>query len=323
MEHPQLPRINSLAKAGGKNPVRATQSSFPTSARWEHNSVLAKLKGGAKTLLGLDRGGRNFRIYPDDIFLVSYPRSGNTWTRFLVANLISNDLPVTFENIEEKIPDPTAVTRRHLAKIPRPRIIKSHEYFDPRYRRVIYIVRDPRDVAVSNYYFQLKKRFIADGYPMDDYISLFVSTGIDAYGSWGENVLSWLATRGSSKDFLLLKYEEMKSDPVSELSKIALFLGIVATQERMARAVELSSAERMRNLEKSQSNSWRTTRNTRQDIPFVRGAITGGWKDTLSDCQVATIEGAWGALMSVLGYEASSKVGHQGSQLTSLIPQRG
>lgn len=268
----------------------------------------------------MSRGGRNFPVFPDDTFLVSYPRSGNTWTRFLVANFLFSDAPVTFSEIEDKIPDPTVVTRRRLASVPRPRIVKSHEYFDPRYPRVIYIVRDPRDVVVSNYYFQLKKRFISECYPMDDYISLFVSTGIDAYGSWSDNVLSWLATRGKSKGFLLLTYEQMKNDPICELSKIASFLGVEASPERMARAVELSSAERMRNLEKSQSNTWRATRNTRQDIPFVRSARTGSWKEALSQSQIAMIEAAWGPLMNQLGYELSTLENPEDLRLASLIP---
>lgn len=315
-------KVDFLRRGGELILMKDAQAHFPLTNGWEKRGLAGKIRSGFRILLGLNRGGRNFLVFQDDVFLVSYPRSGNTWTRFLIANLVFQGSPTTFENVEKRIPDPSVLRRRELARIDRPRIVKSHEYFDPRYRRIIYIVRDPRDVAVSNYYFQLKKRFIADGYPMDDYISLFVSTGIDTYGSWGENVLSWLATRGRSRDFLLLKYEEMKSDPVRELSKIALFLGMDTTPECIARAVELSSAERMRNLEKSQSKTWRTTRNTRQDIPFVRTAETGGWKETLTHSQVALIEGAWGPLINLLGYEISIPANNQDSQLASLIPQR-
>jgi hypothetical protein len=236
--------------------------------------------------------------------LVSYPRSGNTWTRFLIANLISYDEPVTFANIEKKIPDPTAINRKTLARIPRPRIIKSHECFDPRYKKVVYIVRDPRDVLVSYYYFQLKKRFIEDGYPMDRYISRFIAGDTDnSYGSWGENVVGWLATRGSSSKFLLLRYEDMIEQPSLELSKVAAFLGIEPTTERLARAVEMSSADRMRQLEKAEADVWISTRKTRQDIPFVRNASKGGWRSTLPENFVAQIESAWGPLMRTLKYE--------------------
>ncbi len=280
---------------------------LPVESVWENRSLRRKLRAGFRVLFGLNRGGRNFPVFPDDTFLVSYPRSGNTWTRFLVANLIFRESPTTFANIERRIPDPSAVSRRGLARIARPRIIKSHEYFDPRYCKVIYIVRDPREVVLSNYYFQLKKRFIPEGYPMDQYIARFVSKGVDSYASWGENVASWLAARGGAQGFMLLKYEDMVHQTGQELSRIAIFLGLEATPERLTRAAELSSASHMRNLEKVESSKWDGTKNTRKDIPFVRTAEIDSWKGKLSHEHVAMIESAWGNLMSCLGYELMTR----------------
>src|SRR5437660_11094932 len=48
---------------------------------------------------------REITIFPDDVFLTSYPRSGNTWTRFLVGNLVYRNDPMTFLNLEKRIPD--------------------------------------------------------------------------------------------------------------------------------------------------------------------------------------------------------------------------
>src|ERR1700752_3256978 len=106
-----------------------------------------------KYLLGTDKANRNFRVYADDTMVVSYPRSGNTWTRFLVANLLHPNEEVTFANIERLIPDTSSISNRALKRIARPRVIKSHEYFDHRYPKTIYIVPDPRDVALSYYDF--------------------------------------------------------------------------------------------------------------------------------------------------------------------------
>ena len=91
-------------------------------------------------------------IYGDDIFLVSYPKSGNTWLRFLLAYCLFDIEPgrVNFHNIENFIPDMYVNwPNRNLA---RPRIIKSHEKFTKNYPRVIYLYRDGRDVMVSYYY---------------------------------------------------------------------------------------------------------------------------------------------------------------------------
>lgn len=266
------------------------------------------LKVAITYLLGTDKAERNFRVYPDDTFLVSYPRSGNTWTRFLIANLVHPDQPVSFTNIEKLIPDTSSQSNRALKRTPRPRIIKTHEYFDHRYPRTIYIVRDPRDVALSYYDFQRKYRQIEDKYPLDRYVDDFVSGRLISadWGTWAENVASWVYTRGNRKEFLLLRYEDMIKDTAAELVRIAAFLGIEADPQRLRGAVERSSADRMRELEKSEAGQWIATKNRRQDIPFVRVAKSGGWKASLPQSCVGQIEAAWGDLMTTLGYELTT-----------------
>jgi hypothetical protein len=247
---------------------------------------------------------RGLTVYPDDTFLVSFPRSGNTWTRFLVCNLINPDDPVNFAQLESRIPEIYFVTDRKLRSFPRPRVIKSHECFDPRYKRIIYIVRDPRDVFVSYYEFQLKRRVISDDCSLEEFLPRFMESEIEPKtGSWLDHVVSWTATRGGRKNFLLLRYEDMIADTQKESTKIASFLGLDCSPERIALAVTLSTADRMRKLEKEQSRQWKATRKTRQDKPFVGKAAAGGWKSTLSERCVAQIESAWGDVMSSVGYE--------------------
>jgi hypothetical protein len=289
-----------------------------------------------RNVLGLDVARRGMYVYPDDTFIVSYPRSGNTWTRFLVANLLHPTEQVTFGNIEQIIPDMYTHSKRFFRHFPRPRVIKSHEYFDPRYRRVIYIVRDPRDIVLSGYDFHRKQGQIADDYPIDVYVKRFLQGDVfSVYASWGQNVASWLATHGAKssategkglfgswednvsswlatpKDgtqFLVLRYEAMLKNPERELEKIALFLGIEPTPKLLSQTVARSSADTMRKLEQSQSEDWVLTKNTRHDIPFVRAAMGGGWKSKLPPDSAAEIEKAWGQLMKVLGYPLTSEL---------------
>ncbi len=266
--------------------------------------MLYGIKRTVKYLIGTDIAGRQLRVYPDDTFVVSYPRSGNTWTRFVIANLISPAEPVTFANIERIIPDAEAHSSRYMKAVPRPRMIKSHQYFHHRYKRVIYIVRDPRDVALSYYNFQRKYRQIHDTYPLERYVSDFVNGRIDSidWGTWGENVGSWLCCDGR-EGFLLLRYEDMISNPMAAVSRIAEFLQIKASAELLSNAVERSSASRMRELEGRQSGEWVTTRKGRSDIPFVGAASSGRWKTLLPQQSIAEIESLWGPLMERLGYE--------------------
>jgi hypothetical protein len=264
-----------------------------------------RVKGYLETVLGKKPAGRGATVFPDDIFLVGYVRSGSTWCRFLFGNYIHQEEAVTFANLDDLVPSIYSWPDRILRQ--RPRILKSHEYFDPRYPKVIYIVRDPRDVAVSFYFYNLKVRVLPDGYPMEDFVKRFVAATIvdyaDRFGNWEENVMSWVRMRKGNENFCLVRYEDLLSDPVGELKRASLMLGIEPTPERIERAIKLSSAQHMHSLEKLQWNKWMTTKDTRQDIPFVREAKSGGWRERLSEASVRIIEEAWGTSMQELGYE--------------------
>jgi hypothetical protein len=263
-----------------------------------------RLKYGARAVLGRNPAGRRLTVFADDIFIVSYPRSGNTWTRFLIGNLLNPDEPITFANVESRVPEIYFSSDRRLLSLAKPRILKSHEYFDPRYKKTIYIVRDPRDVALSLYHYSIKRRDIPDAYPVEEFVPRFVAGEFfEDFGSWKEHVLSWHATRKDTRGFLFLRYEDLLADTARELTKIASALQLDPAREKLERVVELSSAAHMRNLEKKHSAEWKLTKNTRQDIPFIREANSGGWRNKLPAIAVRTIEQAWGSTMKELGYD--------------------
>jgi hypothetical protein len=266
------------------------------------------LKTIALYLLGKDRAERDFAVYPDDTMLVSWPRSGNTWTRFLLANLLHPAGQISFTNIEQLVPDTSSISNRALKKVSRPRFIKTHEYFDHRYPRVIYIVRDPRDVVVSFYNFQRKYRQIPDQYPLENYVYDFVNGKLNSrsWGTWGENVGSWVSARGRNPRFLLLRYEDLLQDTERELKRVAAFLGLAAPKETLDRAIANCSAARMRQMEEQEQNQWVATKKHRKDIPFVGRAEAGGWRCSLSPSSVEQIENAWRELMTSLGYKLTA-----------------
>jgi Sulfotransferase domain len=267
--------------------------------------VLYGIKLITSYLLGTDIAGRHLKVFPDDTFIASYPRSGNTWTRFLIANLMYPERRVTFANIETMIPDATALSSRALKRVARPRMIKTHEYFEPRYRRVIYLVRDPRDVALSLYNFRRKYRSVDDSCPIERYVTeRFIPGDLDV--SWGEHVGSWLGTRMNQPGFLLVRYEDLLQDPQRELCRVASFLGIAASTEALSQAIERSSANRLRQLEKIEHEAWVTTKGKRADVPFIAEAVAGTWKQKLPEPAVVLIESAWGHLMNSIGYETSA-----------------
>ncbi len=263
-------------------------------------------------MTGRKNAGRNLTVLPDDVFLVSYPRSGNTWARFLVGNLLFDE-PVTFANVDTLIPEIYLFPDRILRQCPRPRMLKSHECFDPRYKRVIYIVRDPRDVAVSYYHYAIKRNLLSEDYPIAQFIPRFLAAEFDVQWSWAANwqdhVMSWYRMRQGMPGFLFLHYETLLSETRTELARVSSFIDLDLAPDRLSSAVELSSADRMRDLEKTQAREWRLTESTRLDRPFVRFASSNNWQNTLPAAAVAQIESAWGPAMQELGYPLSSKPG--------------
>ena len=264
--------------------------------------MMQKIKQVTKILIGYV-SGRAVTIFPDDIFIVSYPKSGNTWTRFLIANLLFPQEPITFANIEDKVPDIYQSNERKLLHVSRPRVLKSHEYFDPRYQQIIYIVRDPRDIAISLYHHNIKFGVFNENYSVEQFIvEQFIKGNTNNFGPWGENVGSWLGAKKDNSNFLLLRYEDMLSDPKTELKKIAHHLRISFTDELLTKVIKQSSFEHMQLLENNQSNLWELTRNTRKDKFFVRSGQFGQWQNELSIHSIKTIESTWSQIMMQLGY---------------------
>lgn len=254
-------------------------------------------------ILRKDPAGRAVTVFSDDTFLVSYPRVGSNWVRFLICYLTRPEQLLTLPAAEARIPGVYVNADRTLKALPRPRIIKSHEPFDARYPRVIYIVRDPRDVAVSRYYFTLKWRGFQDGYPFEDFVRdrfLVARNAVLNTGPWADHVIGWLAARAGQDSFLLVRYEDLKADTAKELYRIAHLLGIEADAKRIDRAIEMSSLQKMRSLDKSEPLKW--LKGSRDDVPFIREGRSGGWRSVLPQQAVAAIEAAWWPLMKLLGY---------------------
>jgi hypothetical protein len=267
--------------------------------------MFQKFISAARYLTRRDPPGMLLKVWPDDTFLVSYPKSGNTWLRFLIANLLQQEPPIGLRDADRIVPAVDGRSKKLFNEMSAPRVIKSHYCFLAAYKRVIYIVRDPRDVAVSQYHYQIKRGVLDPGSPMQAFIPRFIAGEVSPYGSWGEHVGSWLGARRQDPNFLLLRYEDMRVNTLAVAASAARFLGIKDDARRVELAIERSSLESMRKLEKAEGDQWLSTKGTRPDMSFFRAAKTGEGKTVLPRESIELIEKAWGPLMRTLNYSVS------------------
>jgi aryl sulfotransferase len=167
---------------------------------------------------------------------------------------------------------------------------------------VVYVARDPRDVAVS----------FADhrGISIDAAIAMMAdpATTLAASGpalqrhvpqrlsSWSGHVESWLGSPCPRR--LLIRYEDMAADPATQLERIAAFIDLPASSETIARAVAATRFDAMRAEEERVGFEERSASSRR----FFRRGIVGGWRDTLSAGQARAIVETHRAVMIRLGY---------------------
>ena len=128
------------------------------------------------------------RFSDEDIFIVGYPRSGNTWFQHLVTGIYFGvDLDVgPVDLVPELVPD--VHFKNYYWRIKTPMFFKTHHLPRPEYKRVVYLVRDGRDVMVSYYHYQAKMMNARI-----DFLEMVRDGGGLFPGKWHEHVQAWAA----------------------------------------------------------------------------------------------------------------------------------
>ena len=223
-----------------------------------------------------------YRMRHDDVYLVSFPRSGNTWLSFLVANVIVETIPeykdreVNYFNLHQIIPaiHATREIQGNFMPSPYSRIIKSHSEYNPYYKQIILLIRDPRDVLVSYY------KFMRDllGYRKD--LPAFIRDKKYGIDSWANHTRTWLENMPATARFKVVRFENLKMNTASVISELFLHMGIRVNETVINRAVEKSSFEKMQKLE---MDSVTDLLGKRQNYRFLRRGKTAGYRDELDE----------------------------------------
>jgi len=187
-------------------------------------------------------------IKKDDLFLVSYPKSGNTWLRYILATAMKGRSDFSFEELEEIIPD-VYVSKNKINAKTNHRIIKSHDPVFNYLPSVIYIYRDYRDVLVSYYHYTVNAN------QFNGTISQFIESDFpDKYfGSWVDHLTAAFESKRKGNRILLLSYEDMLQNPELNISKILHFADIKSSLTT-AQIAELCNFTNLQATEKSKGS---------------------------------------------------------------------
>src|SRR2546423_1726111 len=185
------------------------------------------------------------QIRPDDVFIVSYPRSGNTWVRFLIANLLAPNETITFRNIENYVPSIYKSADTLDAREGR-RYIKSHNPCFELYPKLIYVYRDGRDAMVSYYYYATGKKVFSGTFEQ-----FVFSPFVEQFTSWKEHAINALDFASKYPDrILMLRYEEMLANLLPAVTSIFALLGVARDGQAIAKAAKKSSVEYLQKIER-------------------------------------------------------------------------
>ncbi len=219
-----------------------------------------------------------------DIFIVTYPRSGTTWMQMILYQLTS-DGDMNFTHIGQVVPFFESCNKGILNSLPSPRVFKTHlsSRWIPKFWRCkyIYVVRNGKDVAVSNYNFFTKYQ----GYNVqftkffDDFLS-----GQIISGSWIKHVTGWLS-RSQDSQILLLSYEECKQDLKKCIEKIIDFCELNIQSERIPEILNKCSFEFMKSHEDKFDPAVEMRLNNVNSNAFIHQGKVGSWREYLTLAQ--------------------------------------
>ncbi|XP_055491769.1 amine sulfotransferase-like [Leucoraja erinacea] len=222
-----------------------------------------------------------FEIKETDVIAVTYPKSGTIWMQQILSLIYSDgDLSgVQSKQAIYRIPW-MEVPINNFQELPSPRLCVTHLPYRliPKDLRkgngkVIYLTRNPKDIAVSLYHFQNYVTFLESPSKFEDFLEEFIDGDV-IYSSWFDHIRDWYNHKDEF-DFLFLSYEETKKDLRTTITKICDFLGRKLGEDKLDIVVEESTFKAMSN---NPMANYKDLENKNPNGSFLRKGIIGDWK---------------------------------------------
>ena len=228
------------------------------------------------------------------VYLVpEYPKSGGTWFSQLLSECLDlpfprNSTPARFKSC----------------------VLSGHHLFSPRFKNVVVVIRDGRDIVVSAYYYMLFKNEVNQQFGVDHYrkylryddyddiggnLPKFIEQLFDTHVkqtfhfSWPQFIDSWL-----HRDVPIVRYEDLLTDAVAELERVTKSLtGTAVDKDKAAAIVDKYSFKKISGRKQGEENK----------KSFVRKGIAGDWKNHFSRQAREVFDHYAGEQLIKAGYE--------------------
>ncbi|XP_037372803.2 sulfotransferase 2B1 isoform X2 [Talpa occidentalis] len=232
-------------------------------------------------------------VRDDDIFIITYPKSGTNWMIEILSLILKNGDPswIQSEPIWNRAPwCEVLLSAFKILDSSGPRLMSSHlpiqlftKSFFKSKAKVIYVARDPRDVLVSFYHYSKISGHLKDPGTPDQFLQRFLK-GKVPFGSWFDHIKGWIQMQGK-ENFLFITYEELKQDLPGCLKRICQFLDRPLDEEALGSVIAHSTFEAMKANKMSNYTLLPTSLLDHSQGKFLRKGVCGDWKNHFTVAQ--------------------------------------
>ncbi|XP_035590315.1 sulfotransferase 2B1-like isoform X2 [Oncorhynchus keta] len=253
-----------------------------------------------------------FTFRHDDILIVTYPKSGTTWMQEIVPLVQSGgDLtPVLTVPNWDRVPwlEETRACVLNLEQRASPRLFSTHYHYNMMPAsfftvkpKVIYVMRNPKDVFTSSYHYYGMASFLVQPGTQDQFLQKFLN-GKVMFGSWFDHVIGWLNAKDQDRT-MYISYEEMIFDLSDSVSKISQFMGKSLDSEVIEKIADHCVFKNMKQNKMSNYSLVPNEFMDRNKSEFLRKGIAGDWKNQLTVSQAEYFDAVYKNQMKDIKYK--------------------